>query len=331
MTNEKKLGLSLPQLSEKKKPNLGFSFGLGKSGSQTNNNTSPSNVSPEGSFKGSLNLGTSTSSIKKDQGVLDFSTLTLEEEEEEGEEELQLVIKSQFFKQSCKYWTQPSRYPAQFTAQFTAQSTAQTKNSENSSSATNEEEEEEDTNDCHWAEKKWREQRYEETISAVKRSLSITSERPSLKWDSQSAILNNSPSIPSSLLLHPFEPTVIVANHQQSTSKHSFTISVWDRNQEQKLSEFQNGQPTDSNSVIGNTTGMALLNEDQRSLLVTANDHAVVRVWSHYDDPDQRKLLSSFKAFVQGLVSGGKGAGLVINSLKTKGLLVSICSLMFIP
>lgn len=108
------------------------------------------------------------------------------------------------------------------------------------------------------------------------------------RLDEPMAIIDNSPGSVSSLLFHPFDSTLVISDEKDG-------ISVWDREQTQQLNTFKNRSIRDppGNSTL---TGMCFLNEDSKSLLLTGSDDGIIRVWSNYDQMDQVKLVSSWRA-----------------------------------
>eukprot|EP01116_Phalansterium_solitarium_P015860 TRINITY_DN354_c0_g2_i1.p1 TRINITY_DN354_c0_g2~~TRINITY_DN354_c0_g2_i1.p1 ORF type:complete len:1471 (+),score=651.08 TRINITY_DN354_c0_g2_i1:184-4596(+) len=127
------------------------------------------------------------------------------------------------------------------------------------------------------------------------------------KLDEQLAILDNSPERPASLLLHAFAPLVVVADDKDG-------ISVWERQGGTKLNRFYN-RSLDTGPYAARTTSMVLLNDDcpgDDNLLLAGSEDGVVRIWSHYDDPDKLSLVSAWRALpLAG--TGGAAAGLVVD------------------
>eukprot|EP01117_Protostelium_nocturnum_P006486 TRINITY_DN2337_c0_g1_i2.p1 TRINITY_DN2337_c0_g1~~TRINITY_DN2337_c0_g1_i2.p1 ORF type:complete len:1347 (+),score=433.49 TRINITY_DN2337_c0_g1_i2:163-4203(+) len=150
----------------------------------------------------------------------------------------------------------------------------------------------------------------------------------------------------SSILLHPFEPTIIIADDKDG-------ITVWDREAAQRVSWFRNrslSAAVNNSSLysdpiygISRTTSMSLINDHDISLLLVGSDDGVVRLWSGFDEPaaplvgntigsnpnpftssyqanGKLKLTSAWRA-LPNLVSGTKGAGLVTNWQQEHGLL----------
>ncbi|PRP72786.1 regulatory-associated protein of mTOR isoform 2 [Planoprotostelium fungivorum] len=124
----------------------------------------------------------------------------------------------------------------------------------------------------------------------------------------------------SSILLHPFEPTVIIAHERDS-------ITVWDREANVRVSKFRNrSQGHSEANIVSRTTSLALINDHDISHLLVGSDDGVVRVWTGYDEPNHPnygrgpRLVSAWKA-LPNFIPGSKGAGLITEWQQQLGLL----------
>jgi regulator-associated protein of mTOR len=130
--------------------------------------------------------------------------------------------------------------------------------------------------------------------------------KKSNRFDEQVAVIDTGPEHVSSshICLHPYEPTLIMADHKDG-------VSVWDREFCKKLNHFRNTSGNVENNA--KTTSMVLLNPAEATpLLLLGSDDGVVRVWGNYDDPEDCKILTSWKA-LPNLVPGSKGSGMVLH------------------
>eukprot|EP01114_Cavostelium_apophysatum_P011005 TRINITY_DN2516_c0_g1_i5.p1 TRINITY_DN2516_c0_g1~~TRINITY_DN2516_c0_g1_i5.p1 ORF type:complete len:1063 (+),score=306.58 TRINITY_DN2516_c0_g1_i5:92-3280(+) len=145
-----------------------------------------------------------------------------------------------------------------------------------------------------FVEKIWREKKIEQTLhegAVASRAFALDpNNTQKIRLDEQVALIDNTPESASSLLLHPFEPLIVVADDKDG-------ISVYDRETCVKMNHFKNrsntGQMPGTPSFVNRTTSMALMNEMSSSLLATGSDDGIIRVWTNYDDLKSR-LVSSW-------------------------------------
>jgi len=146
---------------------------------------------------------------------------------------------------------------------------------------------------------------------------------PPIRMDEQVAILVNSPFSVSLLMMHPFEPAIVIADEKDG-------ISVWDREICQKINVFNNRSSYDtmitfsgSNALsTSRTTALSFLNEHDSALLLTGSEDGIVRIWSNYDDPEKNTLRTSWRALT-GAVPATRGAGLVVDWQQEHGILLT--------
>lgn len=126
------------------------------------------------------------------------------------------------------------------------------------------------------------------------------------------AILDNSPESASSLIFHPFEPTLVVANESDG-------ISVWDREVCRKVNAFKNRS---SDSIPpARTTHLEWVNENEAALLLAGSEDGIIRVWANCDESPNRRLVTSWRALNAPL--HGRSVGLVMNWQQSLGNLAT--------
>lgn len=117
------------------------------------------------------------------------------------------------------------------------------------------------------------------------------------KMDEQ-VFINKNPNLPTILRMHPYEPHLVVAD------KSSY--SAWDWEKGCMLSNNSTNIP--SNCRI---TATDFINAHNETLLMTASDDGVVKVWRNYTTEPEAKLVTAFQ-MVQDMLPSNRGSGLVL-------------------
>ena len=96
---------------------------------------------------------------------------------------------------------------------------------------------------------------------------------------------------------------------------NAYKISVWNWEQNTRLSRFGNGNPDGSR-----ISEMRFINEDDQALLLTGSSDGVVRLFRDYDS-EKVSLISAFRG-VSEVIPSTKNAGLVVDWQQGQGKLL---------
>ena len=147
----------------------------------------------------------------------------------------------------------------------------------------------------------------------------------------QSGVLDTKSKMTSSLLFHPYE-TVLVAVDEKNV------VNFWNYEAGSRLASLDNAKSLDtsfdvrggagtSGSGSGSnsgaacrTTALAWINPDHNSLLATATDDGVARVWRA--PCSGGKLVAAWRA-MPNMTAGAPGAGMVMEWQQARGFLVT--------
>lgn len=127
----------------------------------------------------------------------------------------------------------------------------------------------------------------------------------------QSGVLDTKSKMTSALLFHPFE-TVLVAVDEQNV------VNFWNYEAGSKISALDNGNGP--NGASCRTTALAWMNPNHNSLLVTATDDGVAKVWR---SPCQGAELTAAWKAMPSMTPGGSGAGMVMEWQQPNGYLIT--------
>lgn len=106
--------------------------------------------------------------------------------------------------------------------------------------------------------------------------------------------------------------------------KHFPFSSIWDIEKQNALYSFKNDPQEESlNKEFAHVTKMCWLNEHHIPLLLTATSDAVVRIWTHLENQDNFKLLTSWRAIFSGKGGRKKRAAMVIDWHQDRGTLIT--------
>ncbi|KAF2073039.1 hypothetical protein CYY_005655 [Polysphondylium violaceum] len=165
----------------------------------------------------------------------------------------------------------------------------------------------EDLESLESIEKKWKYQRNEQIVEQSMESvLNIINQQP--KNFSQIAIFSDQP--PTSILqFHPFESYLVASDGIDQ-------ISIWNYDDSQKVNSFNNG-----NLPGTKISALKLINDYDPSMILTAADDGVVRLWRGYESNETLKMVSSWRAFPEFATTGLEPISrLVLDWKKDSGL-----------
>lgn len=156
-------------------------------------------------------------------------------------------------------------------------------------------------------ERLWRRNRNERLID---KTLALTEPAASARWDEQVGYCNVGAPI-SRLVFHEFEPHLVAANDQGE-----LYVYDWER-EHRVVQHFANGSPA---SVP--ITSLTFVNEADVATLLTGSADGHVRLFRHYDDPKEIKMVSSFRGLTDMVRSTRQEAGLVVEWQQRRGHLL---------
>lgn len=111
-----------------------------------------------------------------------------------------------------------------------------------------------------------------------------------------------------SVLLHPFLPIVVAADHKE-------VIRVWDYEEAALVNTFENHSAADKG-----VSRMCLLNELDDSLLLVASNDGCARVWKDYTQNDKQQLVTAWQT-IQGHRPGARNMKAVVDWQQSSGYL----------
>ena len=151
----------------------------------------------------------------------------------------------------------------------------------------------------------WRRQRNEGVII---RTQPMQVQAARARWDEQIGLYTNEAPA-TKVVFHQFESHILAADASGS-------ITVYDWETSQKLNRFANGS-----TPRATISALKLVNEDDVALVLTGSADGQVRLFRHYESPDEVGLVASFKGITETLptTSAAQDAGLVLEWQQGRG------------
>eukprot|EP01119_Soliformovum_irregulare_P024456 TRINITY_DN876_c0_g1_i1.p1 TRINITY_DN876_c0_g1~~TRINITY_DN876_c0_g1_i1.p1 ORF type:complete len:1236 (+),score=415.18 TRINITY_DN876_c0_g1_i1:59-3766(+) len=170
-----------------------------------------------------------------------------------------------------------------------------------------------------FSQKLWKQQRNALILNhlpEIQHAFELKTKNVKPRFDEQVALIENSPEATSSIIFHPFEPTLIIADDKDG-------INVWDYETNQRVSQFRNRSTENANfNSISRTAQMIILNERDDALLLCGSEDGIIRIWDGFDERDPPKLVSTWRP-TRALPHGARSTGLVMNWQQEFGLLTT--------
>ncbi|QIW98343.1 hypothetical protein AMS68_003861 [Peltaster fructicola] len=163
--------------------------------------------------------------------------------------------------------------------------------------------EEDEPGSLDYNERLWRRNRNDKIIASTQ---PLKDAAGSQRWDVPCGYFGIG-AAPYKMVFHQFENHLITSDDRDS-------IAVWDWKEARQLCRFSNGNPTRSK-----VTELRFINEDDQAMLMTGSSDGVIKIYRHYDDPDNIELASSFRALSDLVTSDNQSAGLVFDWQQGQG------------
>ncbi|KAK4609128.1 Target of rapamycin complex 1 subunit mip1 [Fulvia fulva] len=153
-------------------------------------------------------------------------------------------------------------------------------------------------------ERLWRRNRNDKIIASTQPLKEAAS---STRWDKPCGFFGIG-AAPVKMVFHQFENHLVTSDDRDS-------IAVWDWHTSQQLNRFSNGNPKGSR-----VTEVRLINEDDVAMLMIGSSDGVIKIYRHYEDPEEIHHVSSFRA-LSDLFDSEKGlsSGLVFDWQQGQG------------
>lgn len=163
--------------------------------------------------------------------------------------------------------------------------------------------EEDEPGSVDYNERLWRRNRNDKIIASTQ---PLKQSAGSQRWDVPCGYFGIG-AAPMKMLFHQFENHLITSDDRDS-------IAVWNWKEARQLCRFSNGNPSRSR-----VTELRFINEDDQAMLMTGSSDGVIKIFKHYDDPDQIELATSFRALNDIITSDVQNAGLVFDWQQGQG------------
>ncbi|EGC38984.1 hypothetical protein DICPUDRAFT_148338 [Dictyostelium purpureum] len=170
----------------------------------------------------------------------------------------------------------------------------------------------EDSESFESVEKKWKRIRNEGIIQESKESVQTIINNPPKTFSQMSIFAENNGQPISHLQFHPFENVLIVSDGLEN-------ISIWNYDEGQRINAFNN-----CNMPGTKITTMRLVNDYESSMIITAADDGVVRLWRGYESNETLKMVSSWRAFPEFATTGNEPIGRLVLDWKGDSGLVMV-------
>eukprot|EP01133_Synstelium_polycarpum_P018713 gene18713-22384_t len=163
-------------------------------------------------------------------------------------------------------------------------------------------------------EKKWRHARNESIILESKDTVQNVVNQPHKAFPQIGIFSESNGQAVSLLAFHPFEPVLVTTDGQNN-------VSVWNWEDSVRINSFNN-----NNHGGTGITSLKLINDFDSSMVMTAANDGVVRLWRNYDHTDSSssaRMVSSWRAFPEYVTTGVEPIGrLVLDWKPDSGLVI---------
>ncbi|KPI37031.1 WD repeat-containing protein mip1 [Cyphellophora attinorum] len=149
----------------------------------------------------------------------------------------------------------------------------------------------------------WRRTRNEITIADTQPLKSVAG---SSRWTRLEASINNN-SQPMNMTFHQFDDTLAITDDKDG-------VTIWDCEKKEQLNRFSNNNPEGTR-----INDARFMNEDDHNpLLMVGSSDGVLKVYRHYNDPEEVSVVAAWRALTE-LLPSNRNAGLVFDWQQGQG------------